>query len=88
MKKDFSLEIGKLEGDLCNYLSEKDLEILKTEFPVNSKCRSKKLAYPYEHFNSIDDNQKHVNNLKEGDFFSISKTDCCSDEERERLKKR
>ena len=55
---------------LLNYIGEKDLKILKTGFPDKWKYLTKKLAYPYEFFNSIDDCQKAVDNLKKEYFFS------------------
>ena len=47
-------------------MSENYLKLLKSE-----KCKypSKKLAYPYNYFNSIDDYQEPVNNMKKEDFF-------------------
>ena len=47
---------------------------------------NKKLAYPYENLNSIDDDQKHVNNIKKEDFFSKLKNKCPVDEELQRTK--
>ena len=38
----------------------------------------RKLVYPYENFNSFDDHQKPVNNLKKEDFFNKLKRDCPS----------
>ena len=70
LKKDYLDEIKKLEEVLLNYFGENDLRILKTEFPDKWKFLTKKLAYPYEYFNSIEDYQKPVNNLKNEDFFS------------------
>ena len=59
---------------LLNYIGENDPNILKTEFPDNKwKCLTKKVAYPYDYFNSLDDYQKHVYNLKKEDFLSNSK---------------
>ena len=61
---------------------------MKTEFPDNKwKFLNKKLAYPNDYFNSVDDYQKHVENLKEEDFFSLFKTDYPSDDEIKRTKK-
>ena len=51
-------------------MGENDLKILKTAFTDKWKCLTKKLAYPYEYFNSIDDYEKPVVNLKKEDFFS------------------
>ena len=65
-------------------MGENDLKILKTEFPDNKwKCLTKRLAYATENFNSLDDYQKPVDNLKEEDFFSKLKSKCPDDEERE-----
>ena len=47
---------------------------------------NKKLAYPYQYFNSVDDYQKPVDNLKTEDFFSKLKYKCPDDEEIERTK--
>ena len=54
----------KLEEALNNYISEKDLKFLKTVFPDKRNYLNKKLAYPYEHFNSIDGSQKPINGSK------------------------
>ena len=62
-KKDYPEEIKKLEEALLDYMGENDLKILKTGFPDKWKYLTKKLAYPYEFFNSIEDYQKPVNNL-------------------------
>ena len=70
LKKDYPDKINELEEALLDYMGENDLKVLKTEFPDNWKFLTKKLAYPYEYFNSIDDYQKHVDNLKKEDFFS------------------
>ena len=70
LKKYYPEEIENLEETLLNYMSENDLKILKTGFPDKWKYLTKKLAYPYEYFNSIDDYQKPVNILKKEHFFS------------------
>ena len=68
-------------------MGEKDLKILKTEFPNNKwKYLTKKIAYPYGNFNSLDDYQKPVDNLKKQDFFSKIKNKCPDDKETERTK--
>ena len=67
-------------------MGEKDLKLLKTELPDKSKYLTKKLAYPYEFFNSIDDYQKPVDNLKKEDFFSKLKNDYPDDEEIKKTK--
>ena len=67
-------------------MDEKDLKLLKRGFHGKWKFLTKKLAYPYELFNSIDDYQKPVNILKKEDFFNKLKNDYPSDEEIERTK--
>ena len=62
------------------------LKILKTGFPDTWKYLTKKLAYPYEYFNNIDDCQKPVDNLKKEDFFSKLKNKCPDGEKIERTK--
>ena len=51
-------------------MGEHDLRIFKKEFPDKWKYLTKKLAYPYEYFNSIEDYNKPVDNLKNKNFFS------------------
>ena len=84
LKKYYPEEIEILEEALFNYSGENDLKILKTGFPDKWKYLTKKLAYPYEYFNSIDDYQKPVNNLKKEHFFSKLKNKCPDDEEIQR----
>ena len=84
LKKDYPEEIKNLEEALLNYMGENDLKILKTGFSDKWKYLTKKLAYPYEYFNSIDDYQKPVDTLKKEDFFSKLKNKCPDDEEIER----
>ena len=67
-------------------MGENDLKILKTGFPDKWKYLTKKLAYPYEFFNCIEDYQKPVNDLKKEHFFSKLKNKCPDDEEIERTK--
>ena len=64
LKKGYLEEIENLEEALIDYMGENDLKLIKTGFPDKWKYLTKKLAYPYEHFNSIDDYQKPVNKLK------------------------
>ena len=59
---------------------------MKKEFPDKWQYLNKKLAYPYEYFNSIDDYQKPVDNLKKEDFFSKLKIDYPDDDEIARTK--
>ena len=70
LKKYYPEEIKNLEEALINYMGENDLKILKTGFPNKWKYLTKKLAYPYEIYNSIDDYQKPVDNIKKEQFFS------------------
>ena len=65
LKKDYPDKIEKLEETLLNYMGGNDLKVLKTSFPDKWKYLTKKLPYPYEFFNSTDDYQKPVDNLKE-----------------------
>ena len=71
---------------LVKNLDEDDFKILKKEFPDKWQYLNKKLAYPYEYFNNIDDYQKPVDNLKKEDFFSKLKNDYPDDDEIERTK--
>ena len=59
---------------------------MKKEFPGKWQLLIKKLAYPYEYFNSIEDYQQPVDNLKKDDFFSRLKNDYPDDKEIERTK--
>ena len=67
-------------------LDEEDFEILKKEFPDKYQYSNKKLAYPYQYFNSIDDYKKPVNDLKKEDFFNKLKNGYPDDDEIERTK--
>ena len=70
-KKDYPDKTNELKEALLIYMAENDLEFLKTEFPDNKwKNLIKKLCYPFEIVNSIDDYQKPVDNLRKEDFFS------------------
>ena len=71
---------------LVENLDEDDFKILKKKFPDKWQYLNKNLAYSYEYFNSIEDYQKPVDNLKKGDFFSKLKNDYRDDEEKERTK--
>ena len=71
---------------LVKNLDEDDFKILKKEFPDKWQYLNKKLAYPYEYFNSIKDYKKPVNNLKKEDFFTKLKNDYPDDDEIERTK--
>ena len=71
---------------LVKNLVEDDFKILKKEFPDKWQYLNKKLAYPYEYFNSFDDYKKPVDNLEKEDFFSKLKNDYPDDDEMERTK--
>ena len=71
---------------LVKNLDEDDFKILKKEFPDKWQYLKKKLAYPYEYFNSIDDYKKPVDNIKREYFFSKLKNDYPDDDEIERTK--
>ena len=71
---------------LVKNLDEDDFKILEKEFPDKWQYLNKKLAYPYQYFNSINDYQKPVDNLKKEDFFSKIKNDYPDDEEIERTR--
>ena len=86
LKKYYPNKINDLEEALLNYMGENDLKILKTGFPDKWKFLTKKLAYPYEYFISIDDYQKPVDNLKKKDFFNKLKNGYPDDEGIERTK--
>ena len=76
IKKRFSERIIKLEEALFTYIGELELRILKTGFSDNKwKYITNNLAYPYEIFNTLDDYQKLVDNLKKEDFISKLKPD-------------
>ena len=85
-KKDCPDESENLEEAILNYIGENDLKLLKTGFPDKWKFSIEILAYPYEYFNSIDDYQKPVDNLKKEDFLSKLKNGNPDDEEIERTK--
>ena len=65
-------------------MGQNDLGQLKTKFPDKWKNFTKKIAHPYEYFNSLDDYQKPGEDLKKDDLFSKLKNDYPSDEEIER----
>ena len=67
-------------------LDEDDFKILKKDFPDKWQYLNKKLAYPYEYFNSIDDYKKPVHNLENKDFFSKLKNKCPDDKEIDRTR--
>ena len=62
LKKDYPDKIKNLEEALLNYMVEIDLKISKTGFPDKWKYLRKKLAHPYEFFNSIEIYQNLLKN--------------------------
>ena len=84
--KDYPNKLEKIEEALLNYMGKTDLKILKTGFSDKWKYLTKKLAYPYEFFNSLDDYQKRVENLKKEDFFSKLNNKCPDGEGMKRKK--
>ena len=86
LKKVYTDKINELEEALLDYMGENDLKIFKKEIPDKWKYMTKKLAYPYGYFISIDDYQKPFNNLKNEDLFSKLKNKCPNDKEIERTK--
>ena len=84
LKKNYPDKTFEFEEVLLNYMGENDLKTLKTGFPSKRKIFSKKVAYAYEYFISIDDYQKYVENLKKNHFFSKLKNDYPDDEEIQR----
>ena len=71
---------------LVKNLVEDDFKILKKQFPDKWQYLNKKLAYPYEYFNSIDDYKEPVHNLENKDFFSKLKNKCPDDKEIDRTR--
>ena len=86
LKKNYPEEIENLEEALLNYIGVNDLKILKAGFPDKWKYLTKKLAYPYEFFNSIEDYKEPVDNLKKEHFFSKLKNGYPNDKEIQRTK--
>ena len=58
--------------NLVKNLDVDDFRILRKEFPDKWQYLNKKLAYPYQCFNNIDDYQKPVNNLKKKKISSVN----------------
>ena len=83
-EKDYPDKIRKLQEASLHYKGENDLKLLKSEFPDKWKYFTKRIANPYDYFNSIDDYQKPVDNLKKEDFFGKLKNSYPDDEEIER----
>ena len=86
LKKKYPDKINELEEALLNYIGAHDLKILKKVFPDKWKYLTKKLAYPYENFNRIEDYKKTVDKLENKDFFSKLKNICPDDREIDRTR--
>ena len=86
LKKNYPDKINELEEALLDYIGENDLKIIKIEFPDKWRFLTKKLAYPYEYFNSIEDYNKPVDNLENKNFFSNLKNKCPDDNEIDRTR--
>ena len=71
---------------LVKNLDEDDFKILIKEFPDKWQYLNKKLAYPFEYFNSIGDYKNPVDNLNRENFFSKLKNDYPDDSEIERTR--
>ena len=55
-------------------MSEKDLKILKSEFPDKWTYLNKRPVYPYEQFSNIEDYQNSVEKLrKKPSLFTLKK---------------
>ena len=52
-------------------MHEDDFKFLTKEFPDKWKCINKKLPYPYEYFNSIEDYKKPYDNLRKNFFRKL-----------------
>ena len=59
---------------------------MKKEFPDKWQYLNKKLAYPYENFNNINDYKKPVNDLKKEEFFRKLKNKYPDDDKIKRMK--
>ena len=86
LKKKLPDKINELEEAFLDYVGENDLKTLKTKFPDKWRYLTKKLAYPYEYFNSIEDYNKPVDNLENKNFFSKLKNKCPDDIEIDRTR--
>ena len=70
LRKDYPDKIKNLEEILLNYIGQNDRKALIRKFPDKWKCLTRKLAYRYEHFNSLGDYREPVDNIKKEDFLS------------------
>ena len=86
LKKKYPDKINELEEAFLDYIGENDLKSFKTGFPDKWRYLTKKLAYPYEYFNSIEDYKRPVDNLENKDFFGKLKNKCPDDIEIDRTR--
>ena len=66
---------------------KKIFEILKKEYPDNWQLLNKKLSYPYQYFNKIEDYSKDISTLTKKEYFNKYKKNHPDDEEIERTNK-
>ena len=78
--------LSEILDKLVKSLDEDVFKKLKKEFPHKWQFLNKKLAYPYQFFNSIKKYQKPVDNLRKKGFFSKLKNKCPDYEEIKRTK--
>ena len=71
---------------LVKKLNQDDFVVLKKDFPDKWQYLNKKIAFPYEYFNDIDDYMKPVDKIQKEDFFSKLKNKCPEDDEITRTK--
>ena len=78
--------LSSSHDELVKNLDKDGFMILKKGFPDKWQYLNKKLACPYEYFNSIDDYKKPVNKSKKEDFFSKLNNNYPDDDEIARSK--
>ena len=86
LKKDYPDKTKELEEAFTWLFGRKWSLNIKNWISWQMEYLTKKLAYPYELFNSIKDYQKPVDNLKRKDFISKLKNKCPDHEQIERTK--
>ena len=62
---------NSLDKSVKNF-DEDDFKILKKEFSDKWQNLNKKLPYPYQYFNRLDDYKKPVDNLKRKEISSVN----------------
>ena len=86
LKEDYPDNINESEEAILNYKGENDLKVLKEGFPDEWDYLTKKLTYPFDFFNSIDDYQKPIDHLRKADFFSKLEIECPEEIQRTMVK--